>query len=381
MATIGKTISCRAAVAWEFKQPVSIETIEVLPPGYLEVRIKIVAVGLCHTDLNFVDGYKSDQPLPFVVGHEGAGIIESIGEGVTSLKPGDKVLTMFLPQCRKCDVCKDSRDNMCLDIGRKEIRPTPITRSFGYDGKPRFFCKGKALHYSVGCSSFSEYTVIAENSCVKINPKAPLEKVCIISCGFPTGYNAAASAVQIQPGDKVALWGMGCIGLAAVIACKERGASKIIGIDVNPNKEEIARKMGCTDFVCVKNIKGPIQALVKQMCNGGVHYAFVCIGNPSAMEAAMYSTKTGGTCILGGVTSETAILRLKPIFFFPNRKLIGTMIGGTKIFDEIPKLVDRYLAGELPVDDFITGTYKLEQINEAFDFMATGNSIRPIIIM
>lgn len=381
MATVGKIITCRAAVVWEYKQPVSIEKIQLLPPGQFEVRIKVVACGLCHTDLGFADGYKSSDPVPFVLGHEGAGIVESIGEGVTSVKPGDKVLTMFLPQCRKCDACKDNRDNICLDIGRKEKRNHPITRSLGYDGTPRFSCNGKTLYYSCGCSTFSEYMVIPENSCVKVDPRAPLEKVCIMSCGFTSGYGAAVNVVDIKPGDIAAVWGLGGVGLATVVGCKEKGAKQIIGIDLNPEKEAIAKKMGCTDFLCVKKIQGPIQDAVKKVANGGIHFAFVCVGNPSAMESAIYSTKTAGTCVLAGITSETATIKVKPLFLFPNRRIVGAVFGRYKIFEDLPKLVNRYLEGKLPVDDFITGYFKLEQINEAMDLMTQGKSLRSVIVM
>lgn len=381
MATVGKVISCKAAVVWQFKTPVSIETIEVQPPGFMEVRIKVAAASLCHTDVGFIDGYNSTHPVPFVLGHEGAGIVESVGEGVTRLKPGDKVLSIFFPQCGKCAVCLDGRNNLCLDHGRKEIRSHPITRSYGYDGTPRLSCKGQTLYYSCGCSTFSEYAVLPENSCVKINPKAPLKNVSAMACGFPSGYGASANAVEIRPGDATAIWGLGGVGLATVLGCKHKSAGKIIGIDVNPDKEAIARKMGCTDFICVKSLKGPVEAEVKRLTNGGVHFAFACVGNPSAMESAVYSTRSGGTTVLAGVTSETAILKIKPLLLFPNRKIMGTVFGGYKPLIDVPKLVDQYVEGKLPIDDFVTGHYKLEQINEIIDLMIAGKSLRSVILM
>jgi len=381
MSTVGKVINCKAAVVWEFKKPVSIETIQVQPPGDGEVRIKMVAVGLCHSDLSFVDGFVQDQPLPFVIGHEGAGIVESIGQGVKNVKPGDKVFTLFMSQCDQCYVCKDGRSNSCLDIGRTETRKFPYLRSLGYDGTPRFFCKGKPIHHMLGASSFSEYTVIHENSCVKVNPKTPLEKACIMACGFTTGYGSSANAVAIRPGDITVVWGMGGVGLATVVGCKDKGAGRIIGIDVNPNKEVIARKLGCTDFICAKNLPKPINQLIMEMTNGGAHFTFACIGVPEVMVMATMSTKVGGTAVLVGITPDTALISVPPAFLMPSRKIIGTIIGEYRILDDIPKLVDRYLEGKLPIDDFITGNYKLDEINEAMDQMRAGKTIRSIILM
>lgn len=377
----GKPITCKAAVAWQFNQPLSIETIEVQPPGDEEVRVKMVAVGLCHSDLTFIDGYNLDQPLPFIPGHEGSGIVESVGKGVKSVKPGDKVFTMFLPQCNQCEACKDGRSNICSDSGRKEITATPFLRSLGYDGTPRFACKGKVVHHLLGASSFAEYTVIPENSCVKVDSKAPLEKVCILACGFSTGYGSSANAVKILPGDTTAVWGLGGVGLATVVGCKAKGAGRIIGIDLNPEKEAIARKLGCTDFICAKNAPKPVEDIVSEMTNGGVQFAFACIGTIQVMESAVRAIKVGGNMVLVGVCPVAADMKVEPSFLLPGRKIIGTVIGDYKIMQDIPKLVKQYLDGKLPLNDFITGNYKLSQINEAVQLMKEGKTIRSVILM
>lgn len=380
-AYVGKPITCKAAVAWEFHKPLAIETIEVQPPGHEEVRVKIVASGLCHSDLTFMDGYNSAQPLPFIPGHEGAGIVESIGEGVKTVKPGDKVFTLFLPHCKQCEVCLDGRSNVCLDPGRKEIRTVNFLRSLGYDGTPRFSCKGKIMYHLLGCSSFAEYTVIPENSCVKVDAEIPLETACILACGFSTGYGSSANAVNIRPGDSTAVWGLGGVGLATVVGCKAKRAGRIIGIDMNPEKEAFARKMGCTDFLCVKNVTKPVPDIIIEMTNGGLHFAFACIGNTKVMETAVLSTREGGTTVLVGVTPDKAEIKVEPGFIVPSRKIIGSVIGDYKIHEDLPKLVKLYHEGKLPLKEFITGNFKLNQINEAVKLMREGKTIRSVILM
>jgi len=381
MSTVGKPITCKAAVVWEFNTPFSIETIEVQPPGNGEVRVKIVAAGVCHSDLSQKNG-ALPHPVPYVAGHEGAGIVESVGEGVSNIYPGDKVFSVFMPQCRQCRVCKLGRGNLCMDVGRKgDVSKGFSVRALGFDNTPKFSCKGKPIFLTMGCSAFSEYTVIPANSCVKVNPKTPLEKACIMACGFSTGYGSSANAVDVRPGDITAVWGMGGVGLAAVLGCKDKGATTIIGIDANPQKEAIARKMGCTDFICIKDLTKPVEQIITEKTNGGVDFAFVCIGNSLAMESAVMSTRPCGSAVLVGVTDATASMTIYPAFLLFGRKIIGTLAGDYKFLDDVPKLVDRYIEGKLPIDDFITGTYKLEQLNEAIEAMKTGQIIRSVILM
>ncbi|GAB6018420.1 NAD/NADP dependent alcohol dehydrogenase [Chamberlinius hualienensis] len=375
----GKTITCRAAVVWKFKQPVSIEEVQVAPPAKGEVRVKIEAVGLCHTDLGALDGSFADQLLPFVLGHEGGGIVESVGEGVTSVKPGDKVLTLFVAQCRKCGNCKDDRSNTCLDIGR--VNPSgAFGRSLGYDGLTKFTCKGKALNLFAGSSSFSEYTVIPETSCVRVDPSTQLDKGCLFACGYSTGYGASHRAVDVRPGDVTAVWGLGGVGLPTVAGCRDKGAAKIIGVNYSKRKEQLGRKFGCTDFIALTDLKEPLPVKIKQMTNGlGLDFAFVCVGDARTMETAIECLKPGGSCVLVGATPEE--IKIHPDFLLAGRKIIGTSIGGYKIRDELPALVQRFNAGKLPVDDLITGFYRLEQINELIDQLRQSKSIRSIVLM
>lgn len=373
-------LSCKAAIVWEYNKPVSIETIEVDPPGPFEVRVKVVAAGLCHSDYSAVKGYYSYQPLPFVLGHEGAGIVESVGEGVTTVKTGDKVFAMFLPQCQKCENCMTRNCNVCFDIERKEKQVIPSIRTLGYDGNFKFECQGKPLYHFVGSSAFSEYITIAENSCVKVDPQTPLESAVILSCGFSTGYGSSTNAVDIQPGNSVAVWGLGGVGLASVIGCKHKLAGQIVGIDINKDKEEIARKMGCTDFLCLGELDNPVETIIK-LTNGGLHFALVCIGNVQAMEMAVLSIRPGGIVVIVGVAPDTSLMNVSPALMLAGRTIKGCLLGNYKIHEDIPKLVDMYLSGRLPIQDMITKTYKLEEINDALDAMKAGEIIRSVILM
>lgn len=377
-STKGQPITCKAAVVWEFKKAIAIETVIVQPPGHKEVRVKIVAAGLCHGDLHCLEGGFPTQKLPCILGHEGSGIVESIGEGVTSVKPGDKVLTACLPQCRQCDICKDGRSNACLDSGRKEERAIAFLRSLAYDGTTRFSCNNKPVYYFAGCSAFSEYTVIPENSCIKIDPKANIEKACLCACAIPTGYGIAAKA-NMKPGDNVAIWGVGGVGLATVLACKHNKAGKIIGIASSTQKESIARKMGCTDFLAVKGLDKPVPQVIKEITNGGLDFAFVCVGDAKTMEDAIFCTKPGGTTIMVGGAQQD--VKINPGFLLQDRKIAGSCLGGYKTVDELPQLVKKSMKGDIPLDDFISGYFKLEQINEMVDLMHSGKSLRSVILM
>lgn len=236
-----KVIKCRAAVAWAEKQPLSIETIEVAPPKKNEIRIKIHSTGVCHTDAYTLSGADSEGIFPSILGHEGAGVVESIGEGVTKFKIGDSVIPLYIPQCHDCKFCKSPKTNLC-----QKIR---VTQGKGVmpDGTSRFSCNGKTIYHFMGCSTFSEYTVVADISVCKVNEKAPFDKVCLLGCGIPTGYGAALNTAKVEAGSSCAVWGMGAVGLAAVMGCKKAGAARIIGVDINPSKIKIAKEFGCTD--------------------------------------------------------------------------------------------------------------------------------------
>jgi len=380
----GEKITCRAALVREFNKPFTIETIEVEPPGEKEVRVKIVAAGLCHSDLHMLEGVMPMQKLPYVAGHEGAGIVESVGPGVTTVKPGDQVLTMCIPQCRECKSCKDGRNNVCEDSGRKEVRgPTEaFLRCTGYDGKVKFFSKGEPVYHFAGTSCFSEYTVVPENSCVKIDPKAPLDKVVLCACGIPTGYGASTISVNMKPGDKCAIWGVGGVGLATVVGCKHKGAGQIIGIAMSNNKEALAKKMGCTDFIASKTLTKSVPEAVQEISKGGVDFAFVAVGDVKAMEDAVMSTRQGGTTIILGMPDEvTSLLKIPAILLLLKRSIAGSMLGDFKVRDDIPALVTSYMKGKLPLDEFITNRFKLEEVNEGYALMKAGKGLRSVLIM
>jgi len=377
MSTEGKTITCKGAVVWEFKKPISIETIEVDPPIKDEVRLKMIAVGFCHSDLVIMEGTFPSQPLPLVLGHEGAGIVESVGPEVTTLKKGDKVFTLCLPQCRNCRVCQFRRSNTCHDT---KFGGGLMGRALMTDGTSRFRCKGKPVFHLLGASSFAEYTVIPEASAVKVSPQTNLDTACIMACAFPTGYGSSFNSVDIEPGDKTAVWGMGGVGLACLLGCTERKPSVNIAIDVNTEKENISKKFGSTHYISLDSIKKPVENIIKDLTKGeGLDFAFVCIGNIKAMESAAAALNAGGTLVVVGVASEAATMMISPATLVASQRIIGSLIGNYKVRDDIPLLVDKYNAGQLPIDDFITHRFTLEQINDAVDVMKKGKSIRSVI--
>ncbi|GAB6029547.1 hypothetical protein CHUAL_005296 [Chamberlinius hualienensis] len=368
MATKGKIITCQAAVLHDAKSPYKVETINVLPPTPGHVRIKLVATGLCHSDLGYADGCFPNQKYPCVAGHEGAGIVESVGEGVKSVERGYKVLTVFFPHCGECLFCQTKKTNLCLDIKRK-IKPAgPFLRAEGMDGLTSFkFPDGKEIYHSFGCSSFSEYTVIPENSCVKINPATNLKSGCIMACGFLSGYGASANVSNVKSGDTVAVWGLGAVGLACIIGCKEKGATRIIGINVSGDREENAKKFGCTDYISLSKLEKGTNIIQKifQMTANGVDYAFVCAGAVEAIEDAIECVRVGGTIVMAGLLKADEKVTFVGNSLLAGRKIIGTVYGDYFLFDDVPKVVDLYVEGKLPIDDFITNRFKLDQINDA----------------
>lgn len=306
--TVGKVIKCRAAVAWEAKKPLTIETVEVAPPKAHEVRIKITATGVCHTDAYSLGGSDAEGVFPVILGHEGAGIVESIGEGVTKFKPGDHVIPLYIPQCGECEYCKHPKTNLC-----QKVR---ITQGKGVmtDETSRFTCKGKPIYHFMGTSTFSEYTVVNDINLAKINDKAPLNKVCLLGCGIPTGYGAAINTAKVEPGSVCGIWGLGAVGLAVAMGCKAAGASKIYGIDINPAKFEVGKKFGVTDFVNPNDHKDtPIQNVLVDMTNGGFDFTFECIGNVNTMRSALEACHKGwGTSTIIGVAASGQEISTKP---------------------------------------------------------------------
>ncbi|GAB6024180.1 NAD/NADP dependent alcohol dehydrogenase [Chamberlinius hualienensis] len=369
-STVGKVIECRAAVAWEAAKPLSLETIQVEPPKANEVRIKIVATGVCHTDAYTLSGVDPEGKFPCILGHEGAGIVESVGEGVTSVKPGDHVLPLYVPQCRECKFCLSKKTNLCGKIR--------LTQGQGVmpDGTSRFKCKGQEVFHFMGCSTFSEYTVVAEISCVKVNPDARLDRIGLLGCGISTGYGAALNTAKVEPGSNVAIWGLGCVGLAVAMGAKEAGASRIIGIDLNSDKFESAKQFGCTECINPKEIGSKsMQDYLIEKTDGGLDYTFECIGNVKTMREALEACHKGwGTSVIVGVAPSGHEISTRPFQLVTGRVWKGTAFGGWKSRDSVPVLVDNYVNGKLKVDEFVTFDVKLDEINQSFDYMHEGKS-------
>ncbi|XP_071106701.1 alcohol dehydrogenase class-3-like [Haliotis cracherodii] len=372
--TVGKTITCKAAVAWEAKKPLTMETIEVAPPKAGEVRVKVLATGVCHTDAYTLDGFDPEGLFPVVLGHEGGGIVESVGEGVTTVKPGDHVIPCYIPQCYDCKFCKSTKTNLC-----SKIRSTQGAGVMP-DGTSRFTCKGKQLYHFMGTSTFSEYTVVAEISVAKVDEQAPLDKVCLLGCGISTGYGAALNSAKVEAGSTCAVWGLGAVGLAVIMGCKKAGASRIIGIDINPDKFETAKQFGATEFVNPKDHERPVQQVLVEMTDGGLDYTFECIGSVATMRAALESCHKGwGVSTIIGVAAAGQEISTRPFQLVTGRVWKGSAFGGWKSRDSVPRLVEEYMKKELKVDEFVSFSFPLEEINTAFDYMHSGKSIRSVV--
>ena len=367
-------ITCKAAVAWEAGKPLSIEEVQVAPPKAGEVRIKIVATGVCHTDAFTLSGDDPEGVFPSILGHEGGGIVESVGEGVTSLKVGDHVIPLYTAECGKCKFCTSGKTNLCSAVREtqgKGLMP---------DGTTRFTCNGKEIFHYMGCSTFSEYTVLPEISLAKVNPTAPLEEVCLLGCGVTTGMGAVTKTAKVQEGDTVAIFGLGGIGLSAIIGATMAKAGRIIGIDLNESKSELAKKLGATDCINPKDYDKPIQEVIVEMTDGGVDYSFECIGNVNVMRSALECCHKGwGESVIIGVAGAGQEISTRPFQLVTGRVWRGTAFGGVKGRSELPGIVEDYLAGKFALNDFITHTMSLGDINEAFDLMHEGKSIRSVI--
>jgi len=371
--TTGQVITCRAAVAWAAKEPLKIETVEVAPPKAGEVRIKVLANGLCHTDLYTLSGQDSEGVFPVILGHEGGGIVESVGENVTSVVPGDHVIPLYIPQCNECKFCLSGKTNLCSKIRGtqgKGVMP---------DGTTRFTCNGKELFHFMGTSTFSEYTVCAEISVAKVNKNAPLDKVCLLGCGISTGYGAALNTANVEAGATCAVWGMGAVGLAVIMGCKERGASRIIAVDINNDKVKIAKEFGATEFINPKDYDKPIQQVLADMTDGGLDYTFECVGNIHTMRAALESCHKGwGESIIIGVAGAGQEISTRPFQLVTGRVWKGSAFGGWRSRDSVPKLVEAYMEKKMKIDEFITHNFKLEEVGDAIEAMHGGTCIRAI---
>ncbi len=365
----------RAAVAWEANRPLEIEEVEVAAPKAGEVMVRIVATGVCHTDAYTLSGKDSEGIFPCILGHEGGGVVVEVGPGVTSVAVGDHVIPLYTPECGTCKFCLSGKTNLC-----QAIRATQ-GKGLMPDGTSRFSLKGQSIAHYMGTSTFSEYTVLPEIALAKINKAAPLEKVCLLGCGVTTGMGAVMNTAKVEPGSTVAIFGLGGIGLSAIIGATMAKASRIIGIDINESKFEIAKQLGATDVVNPKNFDRPIQEVLVEMTDGGVDYSFECIGNVNVMRAALECCHKGwGESVIIGVAGAGEEISTRPFQLVTGRVWRGSAFGGVRGRSELPGYVDRYLAGEFELDTFITHTMGLDRINEAFDLMHEGKSIRSVIL-
>ncbi len=365
----------RAAVAWEPGKPLSIEEVDLMPPQKGEVLVRIVATGVCHTDAYTLSGDDAEGVFPAILGHEGAGIVEAVGEGVTSLQVGDHVIPLYTAECGECKFCKSGKTNLC-----QAVRATQ-GKGLMPDGTTRFFKDGKPIFHYMGCSTFAEHTVVPEISLAKISPEAPLEKVCLLGCGVTTGMGAVKNTAKVQEGDTVAVFGLGGIGLAVIIGAVQAKASRIIAIDINEDKFEIAKKLGATDCVNPSKFDQPIQDVIVEMTDGGVDFSFECIGNVKVMRSALECCHKGwGESVIIGVAPAGAEISTRPFQLVTGRVWKGSAFGGVKGRSQLPGIVEQYLNGEFELDTFITHTMGLDDINHAFDLMHEGKSIRSVIL-
>ncbi|KAM4810550.1 NADP-dependent alcohol dehydrogenase-like [Rhinophrynus dorsalis] len=366
MDTTGKVIKCKAAVAWEPNKPLSIEEIEVAPPKSHEVRIKILATGVCGSDSSVLSEVLDDIKFPVILGHEAVGIVESTGEEVTQVKPGDKVIPLFVPQCGQCRGCRTVNCNLCEknDFGSKS--------GLMEDKTSRFTCKGKLIHHFMCTSTFTEYTVVSDICVAKVHPDAPFE-VCLIGCGFATGYGAAINTAKVTPGSTCAVFGLGGVGFSTIVGCKVSGAARVIGVGSHKDKFPKAIELGATECISPKDYDKPIQQVICDMTNEGVDFAFECAGRIETMMTALESTYCGcGVAVILGVTPATENLPLNPGLMLTGRTLKGSIFGGWKSKDDVPKLVSDYMAKKFNIDFLVSRKLPLEKINEAIDLLRSG---------
>lgn len=364
----------RAAVAFEAGKPLQIVEIDVEPPRKGEVLVKITHTGVCHTDAFTLSGDDPEGIFPAVLGHEGAGVVVEVGEGVTTLKPGDHVIPLYTAECRECKFCLSGKTNLC-----QKVRATQ-GKGLMPDGTTRFSYNGQPIYHYMGCSTFSEYTVVNEISLAKINPEANHEQVCLLGCGVTTGIGAVHNTAKVKEGDTVAVFGLGGIGLAVVQGARQAKAGRIIGVDTNSGKFELARSMGATDCVNPKDYDKPIQDVLVDMTDGGVDFSFECIGNVNVMRSALECCHKGwGESVIIGVAGAGQEISTRPFQLVTGRVWRGSAFGGVKGRTQLPGMVEDAMKGDIDLAPFVTHTMQLERINEAFDLMHEGKSIRTVI--
>ncbi|AUC61376.1 S-(hydroxymethyl)glutathione dehydrogenase / alcohol dehydrogenase FrmA [Cyanobacterium sp. HL-69] len=364
----------KAAIALNAKEPLVIDTVELEGPKAGEVLVEIKATGVCHTDAYTLSGMDPEGLFPTILGHEGAGVVVEVGEGVKSLKPGDHVIPLYVPECRQCDYCLSFKTNLCQAIR--------ITQGQGLmpDGTSRFSLNGKKLHHYMGTSTFANYTVVPEISLAKIRPDAPFEKVCYIGCGVTTGVGAVINTAKVEPGSNVVVFGLGGIGLNVIQACRMVGANMIVGVDINPDKRAIAEKFGMTHFVNPKEVEGDLVPYLVDLTKGGADYSFECIGNTKVMRQALECCHKGwGVSVVIGVAGAGQEISTRPFQLVTGRVWKGSAFGGARGRTDVPKIVDWYMEGKINIDDLITHVMPVEDINKAFDLMHQGESIRSVV--
>lgn len=369
-----KTMKVKAAVAWAANEPLKIEEVDLEMPKKGEVLVKIHATGVCHTDAYTLSGQDPEGLFPVILGHEGGGVVEAVGEGVTTLKKGDHVIPLYTAECGECKFCESGKTNLCSSVRETQ------GRGLMPDGTSRFSKDGKMIHHYMGTSTFSEYTVLPEVSLAKISSEAPLDKVCLLGCGVTTGIGAVFNTAKVEEGATIAVFGLGGIGLSVIQGAKMAKAGRIIAIDINDDKFEMAKKFGATDFVNPKKYDKPIQEVIVEMTEGGVDYSFECVGNVELMRSALECCHKGwGESIIIGVAGAGQEISTRPFQLVTGRVWRGSAFGGVKGRTELPGYVDRYMSGDINLDDLVTFKLPLEKINEAFDLMHEGKSIRTVI--
>ena len=364
----------RAAVAHAAGQPLTIETVDLDGPRAGEVLVEIRATGVCHTDAFTLSGEDPEGAFPAILGHEGAGVVVDVGPGVKNVRKGDHVIPLYTPECRECEYCLNPKTNLC-----QAIRSTQ-GRGVMPDGSSRFSLDGRPLLHYMGCSTFSNYTVLPEIAVAKIRADAPFDKVCYIGCGVTTGIGAVVFTAKVEPGSTVAVFGLGGIGLNVVQGARMVGADRIIGIDTNPAKAPLAGRFGMTDFINAAESQDVVAEVIA-MTNGGVDYSFECIGNVKVMRQALECCHKGwGTSVIIGVAGAGQEIATRPFQLVTGRNWRGSAFGGARGRTDVPKIVDWYMDGKINIDDLITHTLPLEQINTAFDLMHEGKSIRSVVL-
>src|SRR5437016_5030869 len=365
----------RAAVAWEAGKPLSIETVDLEGPKAGEVLVEIKATGICHTDKYTLSGADPEGLFPSILGHEGAGVVVDTGPGVRALKKGDHVIPLYTPECRQCKSCLSRKTNLCTAIRAtqgKGLMP---------DGTSRFSKNGKPILHYMGCSTFANYTVMPEIALAKVRSDAPFDKICYIGCGVTTGIGAVIFTAKVEPGTNVVVFGLGGIGLNVIQGAKLAGADRIVGIDTNPKREALARQFGLTHFVDPKEIKSDLVGHLVELTNGGADYSFECIGNTETMRQALECCHRGwGTSVIIGVAAAGKEIATRPFQLVTGRVWKGTAFGGARGRTDVPKIVDWYMEKKIAIDELITHTMPLDKINDAFDLMQRGESIRSVVV-